>query len=78
VPGASRAKARRAKQAVAALLAGDDAVNGVGIAPVPGGYAVRVNLARPLAAGSALPATVEGVPVIVVVVGVVDKQQHPP
>ena len=68
---ASRAEARRAKAVVVELVGGDDAVNGVGIAPSAGGYAVKVNLARPLQPERALPDDIDGVPVIWEVVGTI-------
>ena len=69
---ASRAQARQAKEAVVALVGDDVAVAGVGVAVVAGGgYAVKVNLARPLESDRALPDEVGGVPVIVEVVGTI-------
>jgi hypothetical protein len=76
---ASRADARRAKDAVVAMLRDDDPVNGVGIAPATGsgGYVVKVNLARALPPGRSLPDTVDGVPVVVVIVGPIRTQDQP-
>jgi hypothetical protein len=73
---ASRDEARRAKVAVLELVEGDDAVNGVGIAPLAGegGYSVKVNLARPLRPERALPDEIDGVPVVVEVIGTVRPQ----
>jgi hypothetical protein len=66
-------EARRAKDAVLGLLEHNDAVNGVGVAPVEGGFAVKVNLST--SPGDAvLPASIEGVPVLWEVVGEVHKR----
>ena len=66
-------EARRAKAVVADLLASRDMVNGVGVARVEGGYAVKVNLARPLEPDLTLPASIEGVPVTWEVTGEIRK-----
>jgi hypothetical protein len=65
-------EARRAKEAVLSMLEHHGAVNGVGVAPVEGGFAVKVNLSAP-AADVQLPTTIEGVPVVWEVVGEVRK-----
>ncbi len=70
----SRRDARQAKATVVELLGDHDAVNGVGIAPTADGYAVKVNLSRPLEPDRALPDIVDGVPVVVEVVGPIRKQ----
>ncbi|MGH9117883.1 MAG: hypothetical protein ACRD0A_08390 [Acidimicrobiales bacterium] len=70
----SRTDARQAKATVVELLADHEAVNGVGIARTPDGYAVKVNLSRELEPDQALPDIVGGVPVMVEVVGPVRKQ----
>jgi hypothetical protein len=71
---ATRAEARQAKATVLELVGGDDAVSGVGVAPVAGGYGVKVNLARPLGAERALPDEIGGVPVVVEVIGTIRPQ----
>jgi hypothetical protein len=65
-------EARRAKEAVLGMLEQHSAVNGVGVAPVEGGFAVKVNLSAP-AADVQLPTTIEGVPIVWEVVGEVRK-----
>lgn len=61
-------QARAAKSRVRAALAGHDGIEGIGLAPEGGGYCVQVNVLR-VAAGSDVPADVDGVPVHVRVVG---------
>ncbi len=67
-------EARRAKDAVLSLLEHHGAVNGVGVAAVEDGFAVKVNLSRP-ADGLALPTSIEGVPVVWEIVGEIRKRQ---
>lgn len=50
-------------------LASIPQVNGVGLARLDGGYAVKVNLSEPLEKKSAIPTEVDGVPILVDVVG---------
>ena len=69
------ARARAAKEKVKEIAAAIGAVNGIGIAKVAGKYAVKVNLARATAEAEAIPAEVDGVPVIVEVVGRIEKQR---
>lgn len=71
----SRRDARQAKATVVELLGDLDAVNGVGIARTAEGYAVKVNLSRALEPDQALPDIVDGVPVVVEVVGPIRKQR---
>ena len=66
-------EARRAKDAVLSLLEHHSAVNGVGIAPVEDGFAVKVNLSE-AADDLALPTSIEGVPVVWEVVGEIGKR----
>lgn len=66
-------EARRAKAAVLSLLAHHGAVNGVGVAPVADGFAVKVNLREPTD-DAALPSSIEGVPVVWEIVGEIGKQ----
>ena len=65
---ATLSQARAAKAKVVELMKGSDAVNGVGIARQGAGYAVKLNLVRP-AKTDAVPSRVDGVPVMVEVVG---------
>lgn len=60
-------QARAAKRKLAGLLRDCDDLRGIGIAFVDGGYGVKVNFAGARPAG--VPDDVEGVPVIVDVVG---------
>lgn len=60
-------QARAAKRKLAARLRDREDVQGIGIAVVQAGYGVKVNLAGPSAEG--IPDDVDGVPVIVDVVG---------
>ena len=70
---AALADARAAKATLAARLAGEPVVVGVGVGRAPDGWAVRVALARP-APELALPSEVDGVPVVVAVVGRIRAQ----
>ncbi len=69
----SLAKARAAKAKALATFRRLGSVAGVGIAPMDGGYGIKVNLTREPARGTALPDRVDGVPVRVEVVGSVHK-----
>lgn len=60
-------QARAAKRKLADLLRACDDVRGIGIAVVEGGYGVKVNFAGPRPEG--VPDDVDGVPVIVDVIG---------
>jgi len=72
--GADIEKARIAK-AKALLLFGDLVqVNGVGITRVAGGYGVKVNLSERPPSGVQLPEEVDGVPVVVEIVGRIMKR----
>jgi hypothetical protein len=70
---ATLSQARAAKAKVAELMKGSDAVNGVGIARQGAGYAVKLNLVRPVKT-DAVPSRVDGVPVKVEVVGQIEKR----
>ena len=61
-------EARAAKRKAALRLARVPQVNGIGVVRLRGGYALKVNLAEQVAAGT-VPETVDGVPLQVVVVG---------
>jgi hypothetical protein len=65
-------RARAAKAAAVRLAQGVDAVNGVGVTRSRGRYAVKISLARPVEL--AWPAAIDGVPVLVEVVGPVTKR----
>jgi hypothetical protein len=65
-------RARAAKARLAAELAGQETVVGIGLHRTADGFGVKVNLRR---AGLALPADVDGVPVTVDVVGPIRAQR---
>ncbi|MDR3635325.1 MAG: hypothetical protein P4L84_16090 [Isosphaeraceae bacterium] len=67
-------QARAAKERAKALFAGKASVVGVGINRVGGGFGVKVNLSEPPPPGVDLPATIDGVPVLVEVVGTIRKR----
>jgi hypothetical protein len=64
------AKARAAKEHLAAEVGDRDGVVGIGLARVPDGYCVRVNV-RDARAAEQVPATVDEVAVRVIVVGTI-------
>jgi hypothetical protein len=69
----SLSNARAVKEKVAALVAGEPSVRGIGISHEDGGYAVRLNILsgpRP----QKIPDEVDGVPIRVHVVGRIRKQ----
>jgi len=68
MPAVDRQRARAAKKHLVADLGSSPLVNGIGITPVRGGYAIKVNLLR---ASSSLevPTEFDGVDVQVEVVG---------
>jgi hypothetical protein len=63
--------ARAAKAKLAEALAGNPAVNGIGIAPAGAGYELKVNLSQP----AEVPAEVDGVAVRTAVVGRITPQE---
>ena len=67
-------QARAAKSKALALLQDAPAVVGVGIARRNGGYCVKVNVSHAPAVPEAVPASIDGVPVRVEVVGVLTKR----
>ena len=67
-------EARAAKRCVIEVFGKLAAVVGVGITRVGGGYGVKVNLREEPGAGVNLPQDVDGVPVLVEVVGRVRKR----
>lgn len=68
--------ARAAKSDVVRLLEGRTEVNGIGIAKLADGFAVKVNLSRPLL-DRRLPRTVRGVPLKVEVIGRISRRAVP-
>ncbi len=73
--GVSLEAARAAKQKALTALEGRAEVNGVGITRVGAGYGIKVNLAAAPPRGTALPEEVDGVPVLVEIVGRIVKQK---
>jgi hypothetical protein len=63
-------QARAAKKKLRERLAGHPDLRGIGIATLMGGYGVKVNLLSPPQPGI-VPDDVDGVPVIIDVVGVI-------
>ena len=76
--GTDIARARAAKAAALAKFASLAEVNGVGITRVGQGYGLKVNLAAQPAAGTELPAEIDGVPVVVEFVGRITKREPQP
>jgi hypothetical protein len=73
VAGITIEQARAAKEKLRAILSTHDAVNGIGITSGDNGYAVAVNLRRPLAANEQIPGEMDGVRVETHMVGNVRK-----
>ncbi len=73
--GVSLEAARAAKQKALTALEGWAKVNGVGITRVGAGYGIKVNLAAAPPPGADLPEEVDGVPMVVEVVGRIVKQK---
>lgn len=69
IEGANLEKARAAKALAVSRLAGLAQVNGVGITRVGQGYGVKINLSEQLHPGTEIPAAIDGVPVVVELVG---------
>lgn len=67
--GVSIERARAAKSEVMVRVASIPQVNGVGLARIDHGYAVKVNLSEPLERISAIPSEVNGVPILIDIVG---------
>ena len=72
--GVTLEAARSAKAKVATMLGDAAEVNGIGITQVADGYAVKVNLSRAPQSSLGIPTEVDGVPVVVAVVGPIRKQ----
>jgi hypothetical protein len=65
---------RAAKQKAFSLFAGLARVNGIGITRLGDRYGIKVNLAEPPSDGVEFPKEVDGVPVVVEIVGPIAKQ----
>ena len=76
-PGIGAEKARRAKERLARRLRGQPGVRGVGLGWTPDGQlCVRVNVAPELRRRLRLPSQVDGVPVLVESVDVIELQSQ--
>jgi hypothetical protein len=73
--GADIEKARAAKAQLLSRVTAVPQVNGVGLIRVGQGYGVKINLAEPLGVGVELPEEVDGVPVVVELVGPINKRE---
>jgi hypothetical protein len=71
--GATLEQARAAKEEALKVFRKLGPVMGVGITRVGDGYGVKINVREPLAANAGVPDSVDGVPVRVEVVGVIQK-----
>lgn len=71
-------RARGAKARVRSVLPKSVKVNGVGITQVGDDYAVKVNLAERPRPGVSLPDKIDGVPIVMEVVGRITKQTARP
>jgi hypothetical protein len=70
-----RERARAAKSKVKSLLPKGVRVNGLGLTQVGDDYAVKLNLESPLRPGVELPASIDGVPLVVEHVGPIAKRE---
>jgi hypothetical protein len=75
---ATIAQARKVKEKVMALIAANlslkNALTGIGISTIDSGYGVKVNFANEVADQRKLPGTLDGVPLVITIVGRVSKQ----
>jgi hypothetical protein len=67
-------QARRAKERAREVVGTLAHVVGVGIIRIGNDYAVKINLAAPPCTGFQIPATVDGVPIQVEIVGTITKR----
>jgi len=66
-------QARAAKRKAKELLQAFTMVNGIGVTSGPSGYAVKVNLERSTTPGEQIPEEIDGVPVVIEIVGPISK-----
>jgi len=75
---ATIAQARKAKEKVKALVASNsslkNALAGIGISTINSGYGVKVNFANEVAEQKTLPRTLDGVPLLISIVGRISKR----
>lgn len=67
-------QARAAKERVKEQWGHIPSLVGVGINQVHGGFGVKVNLSEPAPPGTSLPESIDGVPVLIEVVGRIHKR----
>jgi hypothetical protein len=72
--GVSIERARAAKTQILAELANLPQINGVGLLRTDQGYAVKVNLSGPLENEETIPHEVDGVPIVVDIVGRIEAR----
>lgn len=74
MPSPTLDQARAAKSKALTLLQNSPTVVGIGIARQDGAYCVKVNVSHAPAVAEAVPASIDGVPVRVAVVGEIRKR----
>lgn len=72
--GVALEAARAVKSRALSLFSGLGEVNGVGITRVGNGYGLKVNLSAPPREAVSLPDEIDGVPIVVEVVGRITKR----
>jgi hypothetical protein len=77
VPSTSLERARAAKNAALQRFRNLPSLTGVGITRVGGGYAIKLNLSRPIEPGVTFPADIDGVPLCVEVTGTIRSSEVP-
>ena len=77
IEGADLEKARAAKALAVSRLGSLAQVNGVGITRVGQGYGVKINLSEQLHPGTEIPEDIDGVPVVVELVGRITPRTLP-
>jgi hypothetical protein len=73
--GTSLSQARAAKVKAVRLFGKHPLVNGVGLARVADGYALKVNFLKSPDQGKTLPKEIDGVPILIDVVGPIAKRK---
>ena len=78
MPQVTLEQARAAKAAAQRRFEQLPSLVGVGVTRVDGEYAIKINLREPLTPAADVPADIDGVPVVVEVVGAIRKRApHP-
>ncbi|NUR55637.1 MAG: hypothetical protein HOQ29_14425 [Acidobacteria bacterium] len=78
MPHVTLEQARAAKTAALRRFDRLPSLVGVGVTRVNGEYAVKLNLREPLAPAAAVPSEIDGVPLVVEVVGSIRKRASRP